>query len=102
MYPRAAYRTELSLETLAKLKELLPINLSMDEFIQRLISHYIGIDCLHDKQKLCLELPTDSEGYLDLKKTVDLIHEIRFGKQPDKLMVVCTACMRAKRIYNQR
>lgn len=102
MYPRAAYRTEISTDVLYKLRDLLPQNVSMDEFIQKMISHYLGTDCPHEKQKLCLELPTDSEGYLDMKKTIDLIHEIRFGKKHDKLMVVCTGCMRAKRIYNQQ
>ena len=90
---RARY---LSPYTYKILNELKLEDESVDEFVTKMLEHYIGIDCKHLNTELYMRIPLTPEKFMDVNATVKLLDDIRCGKESDKLLNVCLDCKRAK------
>lgn len=78
-----------------------PDDVKLVEFVEFMVENYLGTDCEHKHQLLCLVLPVDPVGYLDVPKAHELIESINIGRKPDCLVRVCPNCLRLKRIFKE-
>jgi hypothetical protein len=85
--------------TINKIKLAKPDNVRLEEFVEFMVENYLGTDCEHKHQLLCLILPVNVLGYLDVGKAHELIESINIGRKPNCLVRVCPDCLRLKRIF---
>ena len=84
----------VDLKTIARLDEVHPESMNTDEFVNRLLDHYLGIDCNHSKQGLYLRLPVDENHMLDKDAAFALLNRICFGEETPNLVRGCPDCGR--------
>ena len=91
----------ISTKTIARLDELQPDTIDADEFINRLLDHYIGTDCQHRNQHLYLQLPVDENHMLDRDAAFTRLNNICFGKETPCLVRGCPDCGRMSIVKRQ-
>lgn len=84
----------VGLKTIARLDELHPKSMTTDEFVNKLIDHYIGTDCQHRNQHLYLQLPVDENHMLDRDAAFTRLNNVCFGKETPCLVRGCPDCGR--------
>ena len=82
-----------------KIDAIKPKDVDLNDFIELILSAYLGTHCKHEHQLLCLHLPTNELGCMDLNKTLQLLNDINYGRKPEELYRVCLDCLRVKRIF---
>lgn len=91
----------LPAHTINKIRFAKPDNVRLEEFVEFMVENYLGTDCEHKHQLLCMVLPVGPAGYLDVGKAHELIESINIGRKPDCLVRVCPECLRLKRIFEK-
>jgi len=92
-------RTTVSPDTLQRVRDLCPENLTVDQFINILIDYGSGDMCSHTNRITVMSLPTDEKGYIDIPATLEQLDHVRRGRMHKCLYRICLRCNRVEGIH---
>lgn len=85
-------------KTLTRLQALAEPTENADDVINRLINLGIGANCPHTKLAIYMEVIHDTNGYMNLEKTIHALTALRQKRSLTTLIRVCKQCMHARKI----
>jgi len=91
----------LSQGTLDRIDSITNQNMSIDEFVNRAIDMMLGVDCNHDKLTLCMRMPTNEIGYLNIDAAINQLNDIHYGRKHNCMFRVCEKCLRVENINHR-